>query len=184
MGKLNQFNIDLENISGKTVSYTYQLDQDFFDAIDHDEVKKGSVKAEVTVQKTADAYEFNFNQVGIVQIPCDRCLDDMEQKIDTANRLVVRLGHEYSEETEELIIYPEDERNINIAWYLYEFIVLDIPIKHVHELDECNEEMVAEYLKYKADDLPVGKEDEDADDLSDGYTDPRWDALKKLKNKK
>ena len=188
MGKLNQYNIDLEKISDKTVSFSYQLDQDFFDAINHDEVKKGSVKAEVTVQRTAGAFEFNFNQVGIIQIPCDRCLDEMDQEIDTTNRLIVKLGQEYSEVTDELIIHPEDKRTINIAWYLYEFIVLDIPIKHVHELDKCNEEMMAEYLKYLTVDLPdvddkKEESDEESDDVSDGYTDPRWDALKKLKNK-
>ena len=32
---------------------------------------------------------------------------------------------------------PEEEGEINIAWFLYEFVVLDIPIKHVHEPGKC-----------------------------------------------
>ena len=181
MGKFNQYKIDLEKISAEPSAYSYELSQDFFDAINHDEVTKGDVKAELTVKRTNEAFEFDFHLFGTVQIPCDRCLDEMDQEIDTINRLVVRYGEEYSEETAELIIFPEDKRIISIAWYLYEFIVLNIPIKHVHdEIDKCNKEMIAKYLEYQAVDIT---DDEKVDDSSEEYTDPRWDALKKLKNK-
>ncbi|NLZ95438.1 MAG: DUF177 domain-containing protein [Bacteroidales bacterium] len=180
MGKFNKYKIDLENISDETVAYSYELSQDFFDIIDHEGVTKGDVKAELTVKRTNEAFEFDFHLFGAVQIPCDRCLDEMDQEIDTINRLVVKYGVEYSEESDELIIFPEDRRIINIAWYLYEFIVLNIPIKHVHEIDKCNKEMISKYLEYQA---VSHSDDEDLDKDSDEYIDPRWDALRKLKNK-
>ena len=182
MGKFNNYKIDLEKISDEPTAYSYELNQDFFDAINHEEVTKGDVKAELTVKKANEAFEFDFHLFGIVQIPCDRCLDEMDQEIDTINRLVVKYGEEYSEETDELIIFPEDKRVISIEWYLYEFIVLNIPIKHVHEIEKCNKEMISKYLEYQVMNI-TDDEDLDSDDSSEEYTDPRWDALKKLKNK-
>ena len=185
MGKFSQYNIDLKNLPDQIISYYFELNKKFFDAIDHEEVRKGNVKAELTVRKTIGAYEFDINLFGVVNIPCDRCLDEMDQEIDTTNRLVVKLGEEYFEESDEIVIIPEDEGAINIAWYLYEFIVLNIPIKHVHRPDMCNKAMMVEYRKYQA--VPISDDDDEADDnlddASEKETDPRWDALKKLKNK-
>ena len=195
MGKYSQYKIDLKNLPRETATYSYVLDQRFFDAIDHEEVRKGNVEVELTVRRTVDAYEFNFHLVGTIQIPCDRCLDEMNQEIDTTNRLIVKLGEEYSEESDELVTIPEDEGAINIAWYLYEFIVLDIPIKHVHELGKCNKAMVSKYRQHQAVNISNDDEDDDDDDLldddlndddsvedsSEENSDPRWDELKKLK---
>ena len=195
MAKFSQYKIDLENLPKGINEYNYLLDKKFFDAIDHEMVRKGNISAELTVKKTINAFEFNFHLSGTIQIPCDRCLDEMNQEIDTNNRLIVKLGEEYFEESDEIVIIPADEGEINIAWYLYEFIVLDIPIKHVHELGKCNKVMTSKYRKHQAvssdenevdDDDEFNDEivDEDVDDISKDDsskdTDPRWDALKQL----
>ena len=196
MAKFSQYKIDLKSLSDKLTDYSYELDRKFFDAIDHEDVRKGDVKAELTVRKTVDAYEMNFHLYGTIQIACDRCLDEMNQEIDTKDRLIVKFGEEYSEESDELVIIPEDEGAINIAWYLYEFIVLNIPMKHVHEQGKCNKVMTSKYRKHQAvqvadddddsddDDLSVedlSDDNDSSDDLAQQDTDPRWDELKKLK---
>ena len=196
MAKFSQYKIDLKSLSDKLTDYSYELDRKFFDAIDHEDVRKGDVKAELTVRKTVDAYEMKFHLYGTIQIACDRCLDEMNQEIDTKDRLIVKFGEEYSEESDELVIIPEDEGAINIAWYLYEFIVLNIPMKHVHEQGKCNKVMTSKYRKHQAvqvadddddsddDDLSVedlNDDNDSSDDLAQQDTDPRWDELKKLK---
>ena len=198
MSKFSLYKIDLKNLPDGLNTFSYELDRKFFEAIDHEEVRKGNVTADLTVKRTISAYEFNFHLHGVVQVPCNRCLDDMHQDIDTDNRLIVKLGEEYSEESDELVTVPADEGGINIAWYLYEFIVLNIPIKHVHEPGKCNKVMTSKYRKHKAvstsddadDDDSDTNEDFDVDDIDDNEvdvtdntaqdTDPRWDALKDL----
>lgn len=191
MAKFGIYNISLKNLTAGTHTYEYTLDRKYFEAIDGDEVKKGDVHVELKVKKVSSTYEFNFDIKGVVQIPCDRCLDDMNQEIDTQNRLVVKLGKEYSEESDEIIIIPEDEGEINIAWFLYEFIALNIPMKHVHEPGKCNRTMTKKLSKHRAvssddagsdgvddfeDDDSIDFEEEDAPE----NIDPRWDALKGL----
>jgi uncharacterized metal-binding protein YceD (DUF177 family) len=110
----------------------------------------------------------------------------MDYPIDTAEHLIVKLGKDYSEESDEIIIIPESEGIINLAWFLYEFIVLAIPIKHIHAPGKCNKQMTAKLKKHTAkaaddDDSLDMEEDEMADDEeTESASDPRWDALKEL----
>ena len=115
MAKFSLYNIPLKNLSQGKHTYEYELDRKFFEAIDGDEVKKGNVKVMLTIKKTSSTYEFNFDLKGLVQVPCNRCLDDLDQEIDSQNRLIVKLGKEYSEESDEVVIIPEDEGEINIG---------------------------------------------------------------------
>lgn len=67
----------------------------------------------------------------MIHIPCDICLDDMDQSIETDNRLVVKFGEDYSED-DDLVTVAENEGILDVSWFIYEFIALNIPIKHVH----------------------------------------------------
>jgi len=188
VAKFSLYNISLKNLSAGLHTYEYELDRKFFDAIDGDEVKKGNVKVALTVRRTSSTFEFNFDIKGVVQIPCTRCLDDMDQEVDTRNRLIVKFGKEYSEESDEIVIIPEDEGEINIAWFLYEFIALTIPIKHVHPAGECNRIVSSKLRKHRAVSADESDEDEVDTDVEEDFTDeedtpindPRWDTLKGL----
>lgn len=191
VAKFSSYNISLKNFSPEVHSYSFALDKKFFDAIDGEEVRKGKLTAELKIKKVATTYEFNFDIQGIVQIPCDRCLDEMDQKIETHNRLVVKMGKEYSEESDEIVIIPEEEGEINIAWFLYEFIALSIPIKHVHEPGKCNRNMTKKLRKHIVSSSEEEGENEetnesftegdtDVEENQQDATDPRWNPLKKL----
>ena len=112
--------------------YEFVLDNLFFANIDGPEVQKGKVNVVLVVKKTSRAFELNFQTDGMVWVPCDRCLDDMEQPVSSTDKLLVKFGHEYAEEGDNLIVIPEEEGEINVAWFMYEFIALAIPMKHVH----------------------------------------------------
>ena len=188
MAKFSLYNIPLKNLSQGVHTYEYELDRKFFDSIDGDEVKKGNVNVTLKVTRTSSSFEFNFDIEGVVKIPCTRCLDDMDLEIDTEARLIVKFGREYSEESDEIVVIPEDEGEINIAWFLYEFIALAIPIKHVHPPGECNRVVSSKFKKHRA--VSVDGDEEDDDDyIADGsdsseednqQSDPRWDALRGL----
>ena len=187
MTKFSLYNIPLKNLSAGTHNYEYQLDRKYFEAIDGDEVKKGNVKVELSVKRVSSTFDFKFHVHGIVQIPCDRCLDEMDQEIESDNHFIVKFGKEYSEESDEIIIIPEEEGEINIAWFLYEFIVLNIPIKHVHAPGECNKTMMTKLKKHitrqKTDDDDDETQDLDFDDEVENDetpTDPRWDGLQNI----
>ena len=186
MGKFELYTIDLKNLTPGTHDFEYLLENKFFVDIDGNEVQKGHVHVQLTVKKSLIAFELNFQIAGTVIIPCDRCLDDMELPIETQDKLIVKFGKEYAEESDEIVIVPEEEETINVAWFMYEFIALAIPIKHVHAAGKCNKAMVAKLRQHTAisrDDLaePLDEGQEEASDEQDAaVSDPRWDALKGL----
>ena len=188
MGKFDLYRVELKNLSPGVHEYEYFLENKFFVDIDGDEVQKGKVKVNLTVKRTSMVFDMNFQLEGIVYVPCDRCLDDMELPVSTQNKLVVKFGKEYAEESEEIVIIPEEEGEINLAWFIYEFIALAIPMKHIHAPGKCNKTMSSKLKKHtarRADD--EDEFDEEAaddivvdDDAADIPSDPRWDALKGL----
>ena len=188
MAKFSLYNIPLKNLSPGVHTYEYELDRKFFEAIDGDEVRKGDVSVILNVRKTSSTFEFNFEIEGVIKVPCTRCLDDMDLGVDTKSRLIVKFGSEYSEESDEIVIIPEDEGEINIAWFLYEFIALTIPIKHTHPPGECNRVASSKYNKHRA--VSADDDEDDSDEFisEDSETqeedtpqnDPRWDALRGL----
>jgi len=146
------------------------------------DIKRGGVNVEVSVKRVSSTFEFNFTLNGAVLVPCDRCLDDLSIEIDSKNRLIVKFGREYSEESDEVVIIPEDEGELNIAWFLYEFVTLSVPMKHVHPPGKCNKVMSSKLNKHKAvsSDDTLDDEEEGEDDTFEAGNDPRWDALKGL----
>ena len=174
MCSLEQFKIDLKNQKDEVQVLDFDLDNLFFAALDGSEVKQGALHVSVSIRKMTGFYELLFHTEGTVTVTCDRCLDDMSQPIEADNRLVVKLGAVYSEE-DDVITVSEDEGILDTSWLIYEFIVLAIPIKHVHAPGKCNPAMSQVLEELSA--------DRSSDEASDQPIDPRWSALFKLKVK-
>ena len=171
MCSLEQFKIDLKRLTDEVTTLEFNLDNRFFAALDSSELGQGTLHVSVSIRKATGFFELQFHSEGTVTVTCDRCLDDMEQPISTDNRLIVKLGTAYSEE-DDVIIVPEDEGILDTSWLIYEFIMLAIPIKHVHAPGKCNPAMskVLEELST----------DRSSDEESDQPIDPRWSKLVEL----
>ena len=183
MSKFGLYNVVLKDLNNEPRVSEYLLDNDYFKKIDSPEVQKGSVNAIVTARKKNQAFEIDFVLEGTVLIPCDRCLDEMEQTISYKEKLLVKFGDKFSEE-DEIVIVPESEGAINVAWFLYEFILLNIPLKHVHAPGECNKTMVTKLKRHitrsKDDDDPDIEVEDDDLEIDDSPMDPRWEELQNI----
>ena len=179
MGTTKIYRIDLKNLSPSlTYKFDYLLDNDFFESVDGPEVRKGKVDVSLVVKQVSSVFEMDFQIRGEIMVTCDRCLDDLEISIETTNRLNVTFGEMYDETSDEQIIVSEEQGFIDIAWYMYEFIALAIPMKHVHAFGDCNEFMATRLREFC-----VGMPDKDDGKeyvKSCRTVDPRWDALRHL----
>lgn len=188
MGKFKLYKLPLIGLPLGTHNYEYELGNQFFKDIDGTEVQKGNVHVALTVKNRGDIFELNFEISGVVQVPCDRCLDDMDYEVSTQEHLYVKFGKEYSEENDDVVIIPEEDGEINLAWFLYEFVALTIPLKHVHAPGKCNKAMSFKLRKHTARrigdeedaDTEDGFEEDEEEMEDDNTTDPRWDELKKI----
>ncbi len=165
-------------------TFSYELVDSFFKLIDAEDVHAGNIHVDLDVKHTAGAFQLTFQIDGDVCVTCDRCLDDIVEPIETEDTVYVKLGEQYEELDNNLIVIPEHDGHINVAWLMYEFIVLALPIQRIHPEGECNEEMREKLNELLCENVP---EDEDAstaesENTEEGDTDPRWNELKKLLN--
>lgn len=182
MEKLEAYKIDLKGLQDDVVTRSLVADDDFFAAVQGNEIQYGNVALEMQLRQTAGTFEVSLQFHGDVQVLCDRCLEPMRLPVEGDATLKVRLGDEY-EDDGEMIVVPENDGILDLSWQVYEQIALQIPLSHVHEDGECNEEMQSVLLEHEAHDAGSDEEGSDADNSQDGGgkpTDPRWDALKKL----
>ena len=172
MCSLESLKIDLKGLKEDAKVLEFDLDDAYFGAVDGPEISKGGVHVSLAIRKQSGFFELLFHSEGTVIIPCDRCLDEMSQPIETDNRLAVKLGAEYSED-DDLVTIDENEGILDVAWFIYEFIALAIPIRHVHEPGMCNAAMIEALEEHSA----ARSSDEEGAEVID----PRWEALRKLK---
>lgn len=174
MCNMETYKIDLLALEGDVTTYNFHLSDAFFEEIQAPEIKHGNLDVDLRVKKVSNMFEIDFHTQGVVSIPCDICLEDMEQPIDTKDSLVVRLGVVNEEDEDDEIVTVDREQGIfDASWYIYEFIILSIPIKHVHEEGQCNPEMLKMFHDHQ-----VSDQDGQAKPI-----DSRWQELLKIKDK-
>ena len=173
MCSLEQFKIDLKALAEDVTSLDYELTDQYFQALSDAEIKSGVLHVSGSIRKAVGFFELQLGISGTVQVPCDRCLDMMTQPIDTELRLVVKLGEEYSEQ-DDVIVVDEREAVLDTSWLIYETIALAVPIQHVHQPGDCNVAMSERLSELSA----ARSSDADANERE---IDPRWSALKGLK---
>jgi uncharacterized metal-binding protein YceD (DUF177 family) len=169
---LESYKIDLKGVKDETTRLDFDLNDDFFGALDGSQLEHGALHVSVSIRKMAGFFELLFHTEGSVVVTCDRCLDDMDQPIETDNKLMVKLGDTYSEDDDTVTI-DENEGMLDLSWFIYEFIMLAIPIKHVHAPGKCNSAMTQK-LEELSGAVRSSEEEEEA-------IDPRWEKLKNLK---
>jgi uncharacterized metal-binding protein YceD (DUF177 family) len=175
MCSLEQFKIDLKSLTEEVTLLEWDLDDNFFEQLDSTLLQHGSVHVSGSIRKASGFYELLLDCAGTVTVPCDRCLDPMEQPVEASQRTVVKLGTKYTEE-DDVITVDEADPCLDTAWLIYEAIALAVPIQHVHQPGECNV-LMSEKLK----ELSAARSS-DAD-VNSNTIDPRWAALEKLRDK-
>ena len=156
--------------------FEYQISNSFFEIFDYNEYQDSNIKVSVVLDKKNTLLEVSLKHKGTVNVPCDLTSEDFDLPIKGKMKLIVRFGEEFNNDNEELLILPHGEFEFDIAQYIYEMIVLSVPLRRVHPgvkdgtlkteaLTKLNELKIKEIKE-------ENKEEENID--------PRWDKLKQL----
>lgn len=169
---LEIFKIDLKALPEGISTMGFDLDGDYFAEVGAEEPRRGSVHVDVEISRVSRVFTLRFHTEGTVVVGCDRCLADMDLPIEADDRIDAKLGEGNSGD-DDFMTVDEDEGILDVAWIIYEFIALAIPVRHVHNPGECDPAMIRVLEQHSA--IRSGVE-------GDGPVDPRWAALSKLKN--
>jgi uncharacterized protein len=181
MKSLKEFDIDIFRLKDGKQSFEYELNDTFFASIEGSFLEKGKLKVTVVLDKSERLILSEFEIKGSVELICDRSLEPYNYEIDSHENLVFKFGDEFAEVSEDVMIIPRDLQKLNLAQYMYEFIGLSIPMKKIHpkyQEDENEDDEAETKLIYRSEDSKNEKKEG-----KDKEVDPRWNALKDLKNK-
>ncbi len=125
--------------------FSYDVDKTFLEQFSETDFDAVNANIEVVINKKTLVTTFQFKLKGNITTICDRCLDAVTIEIAGENTLFLKFGNEHEELAEDVIVLAESENEINIAQYIYELLMLNLPLQYTHAIDDdgnstCNEE--------------------------------------------
>ncbi len=163
-----RYTIHLKGLPQGVSTEDFVVESAFLESRPTFDLSGGPVVCTIRVDRVGETYDLLLTLAGSVQTHCDRCLAPLEMRIDTSQHIVVKLGDQYEEVSDEEIIVPHHSPSLDCADLIYDLIVLSLPISRMHPEGECTEDMQA-----ILDDLDPAAEEE---------TDGRWAKLSALRN--
>lgn len=174
MNNLKEYLIPFAGLKVGKHQFDYQLDNTFFEHFDYDEFNDASIKVVVVLEKKSTMLELDIKHKGTVNVPCDVSGEEFDLPVKGKLKLLVKFGEEFNDENEELLILPHGEFEVNVAQYIYESIVVSLPLRRIHP--GIKDGSLTEVIE-KLNSLAPG---ENKLEEHKGDIDPRWEDLKKL----
>ena len=175
MKLLKEFTIPFVGLKIGKHYFEYKIKQAFFEHFEYEDFNDVNIDLHVELDKKSTLLELHFKFLGWVNINCDLTNEPYNQPLNNELDLVVKFGDDFNDENVDILIVPHGTYEINIQQYIYELIVLAVPIKRIHPgvIDGTLDSDILEKLEELSPKLKDKKEKEE--DI-----DPRWNTLKKL----
>jgi uncharacterized metal-binding protein YceD (DUF177 family) len=172
VNQADQYQIAFSGLNPGMHQFDFQIGDTFFELVDDAEITGGDVTVNVMMAREERMMDLHLEISGKVRVACDRCNELIEVDVNGSERLIIKLGDHYYEESEDVQVIPDTAHQFDLSPFLYEYIHLLLPIRRVHPEDkkgnsQCNPDVI---LKLK--------------ELSERHIqDPRWEVLNQLKKK-
>lgn len=153
--------------------FEYAIGDAFFAEFDYSLVKNADLNCKLELEKQETMLILNFDISGTINATCDKCLSAYPQPLDIHEQQIARFTDEELGEDDEIITLGKNDHEINISGLIYEYVNVAVPFINTcgdeGNTEYCDREMLDSLNKLAANDEQTEK------------TDPRWEALKKLK---
>lgn len=171
MDVLDHFSIPYKGLKNGVHNLSFEIDDQYFKALDSDLKPGEGFSAQLELDKRADMSVAEFSITGELMLLCDRCLGEILHPIEVKNTLHIKIGEENPDQYEVMWIKPETS-SINLAQYIYECILLAKPLIVKHkDLADCDQSVI--------DYIGDGQATDSEDDKDGG--DNVWGALQGIK---
>ncbi|MBK1898192.1 YceD family protein [Chryseobacterium paridis] len=172
MDKLRNYDVSFSGLKNGKHQFKFEIDQSFFQLFDTEqEFTNPRINVDALLEKHTTFLEFEIKIDGIVELICDITNVEFDHPIENEIKVLVKFGEEYDDSDENVITIPSTDHAFNIAQLIYENVMLSIPMKKI------SPNVSDEDLKILDQFSPKEIEEEEHE------SDPRWEALKKLKDK-
>lgn len=145
---INNYHIDYQGLSLGKHHFSFGFSDDLFALWSESPIEKGSGKVDIGLVRHSSFLELDVAITGSVELECDRCTDIYTQPIEFDGSVVVKISeavHQTTAQTEvdgDIIwIAPNDK--LDLAQWIYESVLLSLPLQRVHaDQTDCNPEVI------------------------------------------
>lgn len=177
MSVLKVFTIPLLGLKTGMHEFDFEVNSDFFAEFEESPISEANFKVKLYLDKRPDemlVLVFTFQ--GTTAAECDRCLAEIQLPVKGEEQLVVKYADTAKEEAE-VVYLAKGTPEINVARYIYEFIILSLPIIKVYD---CEEEDPLPCDVVMLDKLEAINNESEEEDKGEEGGSSVWDALKGL----
>ena len=173
MKSISTHKIEFAGLKVGKHQFNFELNKEFFENFSFFDFNNIHLCVDVDLTKKSTLLELNFHVKGSVNVNCDMTNEPFDMPFNKEDFLVVKFGQEYNDEDNEILVLPYGEHKVILDQYLYDLVILSLPRKRVHPGVEDGT-LESEIIKILDELKPSGFALE---------SDPRWEKLKKIKNK-
>jgi len=147
--------IPIKGMSIGKHSFEFTIDNSFFEEYENRDILGADFKVSLEIERSTLLLEVKAVIDGVVRTECDRCLEELEQMLETEAKLIVKFVKTVQEEdNEEVLTLDPNESELNLKQFLYDYICLALPIQRVHNEGDCNPEMIKKLGAYNRSPVP------------------------------
>lgn len=150
VGKFTAYKVDLASKADGHYEQDFTIGKEFFENMENTDIVNADIHVHMDMEVRNGAYECEFHCEGTLEVPCDRCLDPMEIPVDTIYKVTVRYGEDYDDGADNLLVIPYSNTFLNVAYMLYDTLLLTVPLRHVHAPGKCNRAMLEALRKHRS----------------------------------
>jgi len=153
MGNRRAYDIAFVGLKPGIHQFEYQVDDKFFADYKETDFENCDATVKVSLEKNTSFMMLKFEIGGSVTVVCDRCGNNLPIDLWDEFSLVIKQveNPEEMNETEEdpdIFYISRTESHIHMADWIYEFVMLSIPMQRMCSEDEmggpqCNKEILA-----------------------------------------
>lgn len=179
MNVLDAYQIPIISLEDKSYRYMFEGNDAFFAAFEQDWVQRGDFHAVVDLAKSATMIQIQLEINGHIRLTCDRSLEEFDYPFQVKEKVIYKYSDHSEDLGDNLFLIDRKESRLDLSQDLFDFIALQVPMKKLHPryiseaeaidgdifIYTTEKELTEEEIKKQADEV-----------------DPRWAALKKLKD--
>ncbi|NNC82233.1 MAG: DUF177 domain-containing protein [Flavobacteriales bacterium] len=165
MDVLKPYRIPFIGLKEGVHHFEFRLDGAFFQVFENEELTDSHFDVQVSLDKKTTMLEVQYDIRGEFVTSCDRCSQDLIIPMVMERELIAKSHGDLDDD--DIIALSDTDTEVDLSRSLYETVAIGLPLKRAHDEEDCDPEVIDRLDSYSR------KELEDSD--------PRWDALKKLK---
>jgi uncharacterized metal-binding protein YceD (DUF177 family) len=179
MGSKRMYEIAFVGLKPGVHEFNYELDHNFFKEKGGEGVDEMNANVKLSLDKNNGFMLLKFIVGGNAAVNCDRCGNPLKVDLWDEFNMVVKLTDEpqkanEEEEDADVFYIAKSESHIDVSDWLYEFVMLSIPMQHICGNDENGKSLCNEEVLQRLNNMQVDNEERKENSI--------WKGLEKFKD--